>query len=295
MGTVEHANANPDPRSAYGELYLISPPAPDGKMQMLSPKSGVTPGGDNVPAQAVVNNRVVIAAEGISETPQAYTAGWTQTFQVDTPGFVNVGQPIVGVHEGTGQKTVQDVERIAGDFLALKKVEAGYKPITSLIYYADPAVKTLHDVVEQQLDRNRDVLLLAHSGGGAESALALNILAHESGGKYGPEIAQHVRVVDFAGAAAAQDYADAGVPLKNVFFSADKRDAVGQFGSVYVDPQHPGSALLQDMNTLKGALNDTQDLGKNHGPWNIMTDNYIGGHQAVGDFIAGGPGGTYMR
>ena len=99
-----------------------------------------------------------------------------------------------------------------------------------MIFAHDPAVQTTCAVLRQALDQGRDVLLLPHSGGGTESALALNLLA----GDYRDQIQDHVKVVSLAGG-------DAGTVRRNLV------EAVRSFaGDPNAFKAHQPDTILRD-------------------------------------------------
>ncbi len=252
----------------------------------------------DVPPQAVVNNREVMVVEGVGGEIPWYTGIIQKTFQSSEPGFVNVHQPVLGVHEGLGPNRLHDMARLFKNVAYLKQIEMS--PATpeqvAAIYRNDPAVKTVHDQVRDALDRGRDLVLVPHSGGGAETALALHILTQEDG-RYRPLIEKHLRILHIAAAAALEDYEQAGVPASNIYYTAIARDEVWQLAHVYVDPHDPGAGLSTVLPTVGGLLRS--NFGGNsdaHSPDNIIRANAApDGHQPVADFLAGGPGGVHVQ
>lgn len=270
-----------DPQSQQGAIYMTNP---DGTYQVLAGNGQTSPTGHTLPASAVANNRVVIGVEGIGDQINTYS-DWTHAYMQHTgPGTFNVGQPVETVHEGELPTLGAEVNRSTQDIASTKVIENGGHVNPSEAYANDPAVKTLHDVIQQQLDAGHDVVLVPHSGGGPESALALNMLSQQG---YHAQIGQHVRVMSLAGAAAPQDYADAGVQPQNILYTASHQDPIGNFGRTYIDPANPQSVIKAASVLGEPSHHTNTELFQ----MNTQPD----GHNVLGDFMAGGPGGNLIR
>lgn len=111
--------------------------------------------------------------------------------------------------------------------------------------------------------------MVAHSGGGAITALALNQLSNDG---YRRVIHDHVRMLSMAGFAAAQDYVDAGVDPSNVLYLGEKADAVAVTGSTYVNPHHAAKGVETVVSRLRDPSIDFS-LGSPHDVNNIIPDN----------------------
>lgn len=257
-------NPNADPPSAYGSTYTI-------------PAQGT-------PAST---NTVYIGVEGMDGSQHSYTPPYTQIFETNGPNSFDVHAPITMVHEGVYPTRADDVTRLAGDYMQMKQVEGGDQVTLAETHSSDPAVNTTYNLLKQNLDAGHNVVLIAHSGGGGESGLALNMLGQQP--HYKTLIGEHVRVLSMAGLASAQDYQDAGVKPGNVLYIGDSRDAVAQAGHQYMDPGNPVGDATSLVSTLTGP-NISFGLGTPHSPSTIVPEN----HTAFETFMAGGQGGTYI-
>ena len=150
-------------------------------------------------------------------------------------------------------------------------------------------MKSVHDEILQCLKAGHDVTLAAHSGGGAESALALTILKREG---YGQAIADHVRLLEFAPAAAPEDFTLAGMKAENLYYTGSHQDPVWALFHNYVQPPLQPQVLA---NVLR-ALNDLAhpDAVQYHSPYYIFANNETpGGKSAIQQFLNGGAGGDH--
>ncbi|HEY4000390.1 MAG TPA: hypothetical protein VGO93_16065 [Candidatus Xenobia bacterium] len=279
FGPVGHP---PEPPRLHGEAYLLRP---DGQTQVIRRGHHSDPHGNDVPSEAVVNNRVVIALEGINNDAAEASVTLAQVMEKGGPNTVRLGQPMIVIHEGIEKTRGAAMSRIGHDVELMKRDQRG-SHVREKAFQTDAAVQTCYDLVKQQLDRGRDVLLVPHSGGGAESGLALNLLARHG---YEKAIGEHVRVMTFAGMASPEDYVRGGVKPENVLFVGDQHDAIAVTGSQFIDPHHPKAGAEELEHTLKqpGMI---FTLGPVHSLPNIMNKT----HDHVQAFLDGGPGGTYL-
>jgi hypothetical protein len=281
---VQPDNQQADPQWLRGALYAVYPSS-EGKATLLRQSGETHPQGLDVPDDCVKNNLVVLLTEGIGDNIPGYARETYELLQSNSkPWSMDLGQPILAVHEGTEGKTGRDVKRIARDGQIAKRLELGRKVDVDKIYQHDPAIKTLVDVIGQQLDAGHDLLLVPHSGGGPENAVALNLLAQQG---YQDKIHDHVRVLSLAGAAAPQDYVMAGVDEKNIYHTANHQDVVGQVGSIYMDPKHPSTFLRVASVVAKHAREKTP----RHNNGFVFEDNLQNGHNYIKEFVEGGEGG----
>src|SRR5690606_7867470 len=93
-----------------------------------------------------------------------------------------------------------------------------------------------HDMVRQCLQVGRQVTLMTHSGGGAQTALALSLLAREEDGRFRSEITAKVRVLSTASAASRQDFEEAGVAPANLLYTGSRKDAVYRIFRHHIHP-----------------------------------------------------------
>ncbi|MHB2017693.1 MAG: hypothetical protein ACYCW6_12155 [Candidatus Xenobia bacterium] len=265
---------------------------PDGQVVTLRNGGQTSPDGSDIPADAVRNNRVFMFVDGIHTTLQGMEKYGTDLFETaNNPARTDVKQPIIGIHEGVGLSYIDEMLRILNDFEAIKAYQAGIAVpgLDKLAYKQDPAVKSVHDEILQSLQAGHDVTLAAHSGGGAESALALTILQHEG---YGQAIADHVRLVEFAPAAAPEDFTLAGVRPENLYYTGSHQDPVWALFHNYVQPPLEPQAFP---NILR-ALNDLAHPGavQYHSPYYIFANNETAdGQSMIQQFLDGAPGGDH--
>lgn len=279
-------NADAELPSQYGRVTLVNP---NGPTRLIADNGQTSATTNDLPASAVQNNRVIIAVDGIGENLNGSIHGLLQSNQ---PGSVNVGQPVVDVHEGVGPTRQADYGRVIKDLGYIKTMQAGGSVDTQAVYQNDPAVKAVHDEVKTQLDAGHDVVLIPHSGGGPESALALNILAHEDGGHYQGLISQHVRVMELAAAASPGDYQSAGVQAQNIFYGGDHTDPVVMLAQSDINPANPGPGLAQlgqAFGEVAGMTTSGHDV---HSAEHVF---HIEGQQRMASFLDGGPGGIYVQ
>ena len=228
-------------------------------------------------------------ADGLPQMMQAagrsYVRAFNKLFNSDEAA-IPLNQPMLFIHEGHRPTRVDDIKRVLHDYSVTKKIQAGEKVDLQEAFEADPAVETGYNVMKQALDKDLDVLVFAHSGGGAESVEALNLLSSQG---YHDKIGEHVKIVIMAGASPAQDAVEAGVKPGNALYIGMKADLVAELGHVYIDAHDPMSGLV---NLVKD-LRDTSDftLGPMHSPDQAIVPNNLDHLQ---NFFNHGIGGTYL-
>jgi hypothetical protein len=283
--TLCRTNPYRDAPAAHGELYEIRPSEP---LRVLRQRDETRPNGADVPDDAVSNRRVVLGVEGVDGKPASYDRMLSSTL-LGTSSAVDLQQPILMVHEGIETCAGVSLARIMRDDCELKELEHGDRLAPETIFAHDPAVKTTRDVLQQSLDRGLDVLLLAHSGGGTESALALSLLSSEDS-KYRGEIRDHVKVLSLAGASTPIDYEAAGVPADHVLYVGDSRDPVARTVSRGDDPkQSPVEGRRELLDAVRSFASDSDGFHA-HQPDNIVRQNQA----EVAAFLVGGPGGVHL-
>jgi hypothetical protein len=264
-------NPNHDADSTHGELYELHAEQPP---RILEARGQTSPDGHDLPTDAVVDKKVVIGIEGIDGKPTAYA-------RMLSPTVSELNQPVLMVHEGIEINHGVSMRRIIKDNLALKQGNA----TPELVFARDPAVQTTYNLIKQGLDQGDDILLIPHSGGGAESALALNLLSRT----YHDEIHDHVRVMSLAGASAPSNYEAAGVDSKNVLYLGDARDPIAVAGSAETDPTHPKVDERRLIDGLSQMAADPREFVL-HEPDTILHENA----QVAADFLHGGAGGVHL-
>ena len=272
----------------YGELGEITPNTngKEGATYKELDESGQTSAnGNNIPADAVKNKNVVVLFQGINGSNSSYTNTFGK-YMDSSDDKVDLNQPILSIHEGDRPTVADEAGTIVKDWTHMKSVEAGGDADLQQAFKTDPAVQTGYNVLAQALNAGDHVTVLAHSGGGAESAEALNLLASQG---YGDKIKQDVKYVSFAGAASQQDAVDAGVNPKQALYLGTTQDAVAEFGHTYVDPTDPIGGGIDLVKSLSQATD--WNLGTAHSPTTIIP----GGINHLEDVIDNGQGGgTYL-
>ncbi|MBN9419518.1 MAG: hypothetical protein J0I12_28945 [Candidatus Eremiobacteraeota bacterium] len=282
-----HWATDPNPQaedaSNYGQLYQITPGSGDYKV--LAQGGQTSPDGNNIPAEAIKDGRVIIGFEGIDGTQGSYVRAFNKLFNSEDAA-VPLNQPMLFIHEGHRPNRLDDIKRILHDYSVTKQVQAGEKVDLEAAFQADPAVETGYNTIKQALDQDLDVLVFAHSGGGAESVEALNLLSSQG---YREEIGEHVQIVLMAGAAPAQDAVEAGVKPGNALYIGMEADLVAQLGHGYIDPHNPMNGLVDLVKDLRNTSDFT--LGPMHSPDRAIVPNNLDHLQ---DFFDHGIGGTYL-
>ena len=259
--------AKQEPKWMHGMVFQQS-----GSDVRVLAKNGETPVG--IPASAVEDDRVVIYVDGIHQE-------WTeQQRQIRTFIEPRVEQPVIGIHEAAGKSTIGDGARIGKVLSYLKLVQSGAIPLSwaaKRLYKIDPSVKSVHDEVKTAVESGLKVQLVTHSGGGAETAAALNVLGRE-----GVDLSD-VRVLSCASAAAFEDFTSAGVKPENIYYTGSVNDPVYAMMRHFLPCGMPG--LIGDLVTY--VMNQKDPLSY-HSP-----DYIFGNNPQMGAYLAGGPGGKY--
>lgn len=282
-----HWATDPNPQaedaSNYGQLYQITPGSRD--YQVLAGNGQTTPDGNNIPPEAIKDGRIILGFEGIDGTQGSYVRAFNKLFNSEEAA-IPLNQNMLFIHEGHRPSRIDDIKRVLHDYSVTKKVQAGETVDLQEAFEADPAVETGYNVLKQALDQDLDVLVFAHSGGGAESVEALTLLSSQG---YREQIGEHVEIVLMAGAAPAQDAVEAGVKPENALYIGMQADLVAQLGHVHIDPHNPMNGLVD----LVGNLRDTSDftLGPMHSPDRSIVPNNL---DHLEDFFYRNIGGTYM-
>jgi hypothetical protein len=283
-----HWATDPNPQvenaSHYGQLYQFNPGSND--RRVLAESGQTTPNGNNIPPEAIKDGQVIIGFEGIDGNQGSYVHAFNKLFNSGDKSAIPLDQSMLFIHEGHRPTRLDDIKRVLHDYETTKKLQSGEKIDLDAAFKEDPSVQTGYNVMKQALDKNLDVLVFAHSGGGAESVEVLNLLSSQG---YHDKIADHVKIVIMAGASPAEDAVKAGVKPGNALYIGMKADLVAELGHVYIDPHDPMSGLI----TLIQDLRQTSDftLGPMHSPDAAIVPNNLSHLQ---NFFYKGIGGTYL-
>lgn len=250
----------------------------------------------DIPASAVKNNRVVIYSDGIHHELPEEERHIEMFLQGASPEGANVLQDVIGIHEGAGKSTFHDSMRI-GKVLGLRKLlESGLVSpqwASKKLFAIDPAVKSVHDEVKQSLLAGRKVQLMAHSGGGAETAAALTLLKREG---MGDQIRDNVRLLSIAPAASYKDLVQSGVKEENLYYTGSKHDPVYSVFHHHLGALSVGSDIgfgVAAGKFLVSMLHKDPNRMVYHSPDYIFAHNMDENGQRIQRFLDGGPGGYY--
>jgi hypothetical protein len=133
------------------------------------------------------------------------------------------------------------------------------------------------------------VLLAAHSGGGAETAVALTILEHEDGGRFAKSIGDHVRLLEAAPAASFKDFELAGVRPENIYYTASDKDPVYKAFGTFVPPNSWAQTATNALHAIAAMTHS--GAFAHHSPYNIFAHNVTDGQSAIQHFIDGAKNG----
>lgn len=253
----------------------------------------------DIPASAVnADNRVVIYVDGIHQELSEQKRQIRSFMQGQASTGADVGQSVIGIHEGAGKSGLHDGARIGKALFMLKLVQNRLVPLewaSKQIYKIDPAIKSVHDEVKQSLLAGRKVQLITHSGGGAETATALHLLAREG---MKQQIGDNVRVLSMASAAAHKDFTKAGVKEDNLYYTGSQNDPVYSIFRHFLGPFNICSgvgfavdAARYGWQALRGK--DIPVVYHYHSPDYIFDRNMSEGSQRIQKFLNGGPGGKF--
>ncbi|MFN8609074.1 MAG: hypothetical protein U0931_16180 [Vulcanimicrobiota bacterium] len=283
-----HWATDPNPQvedaSHYGQLYQFSPGSRG--YEVLAEAGQTSADGHNIPAEAIQNGRIILGFEGIDGNQSSYVHAFNKLFNSGEKSAIPLNQNMLFIHEGHRPTRLDDIKRVLHDYETTKKLQSGEKIDMQAAFAADPSVETGYNVVKQALDQDLDVLVFAHSGGGAQSVEVLNLLSSQG---YHDKIADHVKIVIMAGAAPAQDAVKAGVQPGNALYIGMKADLVAELGHVYIDPHDPMDGLISLIKDLRQTSDFT--LGPMHSPDQAIVPYNLNHLQ---DFFNKGVGGTYL-
>lgn len=252
----------------------------------------------DIPESAVKDGRVFLYVDGIHQEMSEQNRQIRYFLHKQAATGVDVGQDVIGIHEGAGPSGFQDGIRIGKVLSMLKLVQTGLVPLEwakKKLYKIDPAIKSVHDQVKQSLLAGRKVQLMTHSGGGAETATALTLLA-KAGMR--EQIRDNVRLLSLASAAALEDFVGAGLKPENIYYTGSKNDPVHYLFRNYLHPLAPLSGLCFAANVVRyavgwGTKKDPNGLSY-HAPDYIFAKNMVGEQQRIARFLEGGSGGVHV-
>lgn len=294
----------PDPPAFRGVVYTRYP---SGSLDFVAWSGETSPdvgpdGQSIIPADAVVDNRVMMYVDGIRQSlPQQIgtVRDLLQAPELPDDYGVSVRQAVVGVHQGVGAHVFSDIKRIVGDFSLLKALQASFLGVERCAATAaklDPSVKAVHDLVRQSLQVGRDVTIGAFSGGGTQVALALTLLSREEGGRYRQQVSDHVRILALTPGASSRDFEKAGVKPENIEYVAGKDDPVYQLFRTYVGPD---AGLGNIVGLARGTVALARMIAH---PANVQHDAYYlfehsrqpDGQEPIQAFMDGGAGHEHI-
>ncbi len=268
----------------------------DGSVTLLKRSGETRPDGPpDIPQDAVVDGSVFISVDGIGQDWNRHREQIGEWFHGKMPHGTDLDRPIIGSHEGEGSSTVADGWRIIKDTALMKSLQAGWmskESVREAAYKNDPAVKTIYDQLRQSMEAGRQVTLMVHSGGGAQSALALSLLARDEE-KYARQIGQKVRVMGTAAAASQEDFRLAGVKPANLFMTGSGSDPVHRFFRRHMNFRRPWTVAAGVGDGLVGSVKFLFKRGPYHEGEYIFAGNDLPEGHRIQEFLDGGQGGFY--
>ncbi|MBT9586459.1 hypothetical protein IV102_24155 [bacterium] len=252
----------------------------------------------DIPESAVKDGRVVIYVDGIHQEMSEQNRQIKYFLHGFATAGADVNQSVIGIHEGAGKSGFRDGVRIAKVLSMLKLVQHGVVPLewaSKKIYTIDPAIKSVHDEVKQSLLAGRKVQLMTHSGGGAETATALTLLAREG---MREQIQENVRVLSLASAAAHKDFVKAGVKKESLYYTGSQNDPVHYLFRHYLSPCDIPSAIGFAADVVRYGYHLLTDKTQQtayhyHSPDYIFAASVDDQGQRIQRFLDGGPGGNF--
>lgn len=261
----------------------------DGSTEMLKLSGETTPDGPDLPVDTIVDNEVLIYVDGIGQRIQEQQ----RQIRAVLHGASRSGgleRPVIGVHEGAGPSTMTDIARIGRNITFTKALQWGIFSndwVKRAAFNNDPAVQTVYNLVRQSLEAGVQVALMTHSGGGAETALALTLLSQEG---YRDQIADSVRVLSTASAASQRDFLDSGVKSQNLYYTGSLRDAVYRGFRHDIHESKWWTNLPTALDAGVGALKARGNMGIFHSVDYIFHHHETDQGNRLEDFLRGGPG-----
>lgn len=269
---------------------------PDGRAQILRYSGETTPEGPDLPADAVVDNEVVFYVDGIGQRLSEHQRQIRSVLHGGQSESANLSRPILGIHEGAGRSTMHDIVRIGKAMALTKSLQYDLAPldwVRSKAYQVDPSVHSIHNLLRQALVAGHQVTLMCHSGGGAQTALALSILAREEDGRWTEKISDQVRILSLAGAASEQDFKMAGIKSENLLYTGSGRDPVYSAFRNHLGPYSWKSNFKAVYDAAQAGLNYLREKKIYHAPDYLFAQHQQTEGNRLEAFLLGGPGGKY--
>lgn len=283
-----------EPPELRGVLFLQET---DGAVTLLRRSGETDPNGPpDIPPEAAPNDEVFISVDGIGQDWGRHREQISEWFHGGMPSGANLNRTIVGIHEGEGKNGLTDGWRIVKDTAILKSLQAGFisaDTAKKAAYRTDPAVKTIYDQLRQSLEASRQVTFMVHSGGGAQVALAMSILAKEQEGRLQQAVGESVRVMGTAAAASPEDFRRAGVKTENLFLTGSRKDPVHRFFRKHMNFRKPLSVVKALGDGIAGSVGFLLKKGPYHEGEYIYQQNMTEQGSRIESFLKGAPGGLY--
>lgn len=281
-----------EPPNLRGLLFQQST---DGQVEVLAYSGETEPDSEpDIPEAAVGEQGVYISVDGIGQDWNRHREQIRDWFHGGADYGVKLPTPIIGIHEGEGKNGLSDGLRILRNTALLKGLQSGLvgvKKTRAAAYRNDPSVKAIFDQLKQSLRVGRQVNFMAHSGGAAQVALALALLAEE-GESWRNSVAHNVRVLGTAPAASRQDFLWAGVKNEDIHITGSERDPVYRFFKNHIDLTKPTSLLRFVGDGLAATWDFLRSPGPYHSGEYIFAGNQVAERHLIADFLNGGAGGS---
>ena len=267
----------------------------DGTVTLLRSSGETRPDSPpDVGEEAAVDGEVFLSVDGIGQDWQDHRRQISEIFHGGLEVGAKLDRPIIGIHEGQGRNSVADGLRITRGTLILKSLQAhllSTEKAKKLAYKNDPAVKTIYDQLRQSLKVGRKITLMAHSGGGAQAALAMSILAREDHPGLDEFFGEDVRVMGMAIAASRKDFELSGIPTDSILTTGSRQDPVHRIFHPHLDLKRPLSIVSSLAAGVAKGLRLVIKRGPEHSQSYMMEQNIVNDTHHLQEFLDGGPGG----
>lgn len=278
-----------EPPNLRGLLFLQRK---DSTVEVLRYSGESEPTGPpDIPPEAVTEHGVFISVDGIGQDWGRHREQIRDWFHGGVEYGFELPGPVVGIHEGEGKNTLSDGARILRNTVYTKRLQCDPSlDLRAKIYANDPSVKTIHDQLAQSLRAGRQVTLMTHSGGAAQVALALTLMAADQSEDWKPAIADKVRVLGMAPAAHRKDFELAGVEPSNIMMTGSRKDPVYRFYRNFLNPRRPSSLLRFLVDGVSASVKFALSPGPYHQGEYIFPQNEGPGGNRLEEFVLGSPG-----
>lgn len=267
----------------------------NGEVRVLRYSGETDPNGPpDIGDDALVGDTLYLSVDGIGQDWARHREQIQSWFHGGADYGVSISGPVVGIHEGEGKSAVHDGARIVKNTVLNKMLQgglAGPDSVRKRAYKNDPSVKTIYDQLRQSLKVGRSMTFLTHSGGAAQVALAMSLLATDSDRDWSLEMAERVSVLGTAPAAHRRDFEWAGVRPDNIMITGSRRDPVYRFFKTDLQAKRPWSVFPFLFNGVCTSLKFAVAPGPFHQGEYIFEGNRgdDGIHQ-IQSFLDGGKG-----